>query len=80
MQNIINGKSYEMKIRPTGVIITNEAGEVETKFDGASVMFELEETVYFVHVDLEKEKVIRISPPIPPPETSGKKLANEHKK
>ena len=81
VQNIINGKSYELKIRPAGVIITTEAGEVETKFNGASIMFELEDgTIYFVHVDLEKGKVIRISPPIPPPETSGKKLANEHKK
>ena len=81
VQNIINGKSYEMKIRPTGVIITTEAGEVETKFNGASVMFELEDgTIYFVHVDLEKGKVIRISPLIPPLEPSGKKLANEHKK
>ena len=68
VQNIIKGKNYEMEIRPTGVIITNEAGEVETKFDGASVMFELEDgTAYFVHVVLEKEKVIRISPPLPPP-------------
>lgn len=68
VQNIIKGKNYEMEIRPTGVFITNEAGEVETKFDGASVMFELEDgTVYFVHVDLEKEKVIRISPPVPSP-------------
>ena len=65
VQNIINGKSYEMKIRPAGVIITTEAGEVETKFNGASIMFELEDgTVYFVHVDLEKGKVIRISPPL----------------
>jgi len=65
VQNIINGKSYEMKIRPAGVIITNETGEVETKFNGASVMFELEdETIYFVHVDLERGKVIRISPPL----------------
>ena len=81
VQNIINGKSYEMKIRPAGVIITTEAGEVETKFNGASVMFELEDgTIYFVHVDLEKGKVIRISPLIPPLEPSGKKLANEHKK
>ncbi len=72
VQNIIKGKNYEMEIRPTGVIITNEAGEVETKFDGVSVMFELEAgTIYFVHVDLEKGKVIRISPlllspPMPP--------------
>ena len=73
--------NYELKIRPAGVIITTEAGEVETKFNGASVMFELEDgTIYFVHIDLEKGKVIRISPPIPPPETSGKKLTNEHKK
>ena len=44
-------------------------------------MFELEDgTIYFVHVDLEKGKVIRISPLIPPLEPSGKKLANEHKK
>jgi hypothetical protein len=51
-----------------GVIITNETGELETKFDGASVMFKLEDgTVYFVHVDLEKGKVIRISPPVPSP-------------
>ena len=65
VQNIMNGKSYEMKIRPAGVIITNEAGEVETKFNGASVMFELEDgTIYFVHIDLEKGKVIRISPPL----------------
>ena len=65
VQNSIEGKNYEMEIRPTGVIITNEAGEVETKFNGASVMFELEDgTVYFVHVDLEKGKVIRISPPL----------------
>ena len=65
VQNIINGKSYEMKIRPAGVIITTEAGEVETKFNGASVMFELEDgTIYFVHIDLEKGKVIRISPPL----------------
>ena len=37
VQDIINGKSYEMKIRPAGVIITTEAGEVETKFNGASL-------------------------------------------
>ena len=49
LKNIMNGKNYEMEIRPTGVIITNEAGEVETKFDGTSVMFVLEDgTVYFV--------------------------------
>jgi len=29
------------------------------------IVVELEDgTIYFVHVDLEKEKVIRISPPI----------------
>lgn len=68
VQNLIKGKNYEMEIRPTGVIIINEAGEVETKFNGASVMFELEDgTVYFVHVDLGKDKVIRISPPLLPP-------------
>jgi len=54
-----------MQIKPAGMIITNEAGEVETKFEGASVMFTLEDgAIYFMHVDLEKEKVIRISPPI----------------
>ena len=37
VQNIINRKSYKMKIRPAGVIITTEAGEVETKFNGASL-------------------------------------------
>lgn len=75
VQNIINGKNYEMEIRPAGMIITNETGEVETRFNGASVMFTLEDgTIYFVHVDLEKGKVIRISPPIAPPETSGKKV------
>ena len=69
VQNIINGKNYEMiEIKSTGVIITNEVGELETKFDGASIMFELEDgTIYFVHVDLEKGKVIRISPPLLPP-------------
>ncbi|MCK4475763.1 MAG: hypothetical protein KAU16_03470 [Methanophagales archaeon] len=69
VQNIIEGKNYKMtEIKSTGVIITNEVGEVETKFDGASIMFELEDgTVYFVHVDLEKGKVIRISPPLLPP-------------
>ncbi len=66
VQNIIKGKNYEMEIKSTGMIITNEAGEVETKFDGASLTFELEgETVYFVHVDLEIGKVIRISTPTP---------------
>jgi hypothetical protein len=75
VKNIMNRKNYEMEIKSTGMIIINEAGEVETKFDGASLTFELEDgTVYFVHVDLEKGKVIRISPPIPPPETSGKKV------
>lgn len=65
VRNIIAGKNYELAIKPTGVIITNEAGEVETKFNGASVSFTLEDgTVYFVHVDLAKEKVIRVSPPI----------------
>ena len=49
LKNIMNGKNYKMEIRPTGVIITNEAGEVETKFDGTSVMFVLEDgIVYFV--------------------------------
>ncbi len=68
VQNIIKGKNYEMEIKSMGVIITNETGELETKFDGASVMFELEDrTIYFVHVDLEKEKVIRISPQVPSP-------------
>ena len=55
----------DIEIKSTGIIITNEAGEVETKFNGASVTFKLEDgTVYFVHVDLAKEKVIRVSPPI----------------
>ncbi|MFZ2070750.1 MAG: hypothetical protein WAV32_03950 [Halobacteriota archaeon] len=63
VQNIIAGKNYELAIKSTGIIITNEAGDVETKFSGASVTFELEDgTVYFVHVDLDKEKVIRVSP------------------
>lgn len=75
VQNIIKGKNYETEIKPMGMVIINEAGEVETEFNGASVVFELEDgTVYFVHVDIEKGKVIRISPPIPPPETSGKKV------
>jgi hypothetical protein len=75
VQNIINGKSYEMGIKSAGVVIINEAGEVETKFNGASVVLSLEEgMIYFVHVDLGKEKVIRISPLILPPETSGKKV------
>lgn len=65
VQNVIAGKNYELAIKSTGIIITNEAGEVETKFSGASVTFELEDgTIYFVHVDLEKGKVIRISPPL----------------
>ncbi len=65
VRNIIAGKNYELTIKSMGVIITNEAGEVETKFNGASVSFELEDgTVYFVHVDIAKEKVIRVSPPI----------------
>lgn len=58
-------EGLRMQIKPAGMIITNEAGEVETKFEGASVMFTLEDgAIYFMHVDLEKEKVIRISPPI----------------
>nr|CBH39531.1 hypothetical secreted protein [uncultured archaeon] len=75
VQNIISGLIYTLEIKPAGMIITNKAGEVETEFDGASVVFRLEDgTVYFVHVDLEKGKIIRISPPIHPPETSGKKV------
>lgn len=75
VQNIIKGKNYETEIGPIGVIITNETGGVETKFNGASVMFTLKDgTIYFVHVDLEKGKVIRISPPIAPPENSSKKV------
>lgn len=75
VQNIISGLIYTLEIKPAGMIITNKVGEVETEFDGASVVFRLEDgTVYFVHVDLEKERIIRISPPIPPPETLGKKV------
>jgi ribosomal protein L6P/L9E len=65
VRNIIEREKYDIEIKSTGIIITNEAGEVETKFSGASVTFKLEDgTVYFVHVDLAKEKVIRVSPPI----------------
>ncbi len=65
VRNIIAGKNYELAIKPAGMIITNEAGEVETKFSGASLTFGLEDgTIHFVHVDLAKEKVIRVSPPI----------------
>ena len=65
VRNIIAGKNYELAIKPAGMIITNETGEVETQFNGASVTFELEDgTVYSVHLDLATEKVIRISPPI----------------
>lgn len=75
VQNIISGLIYTMEIKPAGIIITNKAGEVVTKFNGVSVVFRLEDgTVYFVHLDLEKGKVIRISPPIHPSETSGKKV------
>lgn len=75
VQNIINGMNYTIEIKPMGMIIINEVGEVETEFDGASVSLRLEVgTIYFVHVDLENGKVIRTSPPIPPPETSGKKV------
>jgi len=75
VQNLISGLIYTLEIKPAGMIITNKAGEVVTEFDGASVVFRLEDgTVYFVHVDLEKGKVIRISLPIHPPETSGKKV------
>nr|CBH38634.1 conserved hypothetical secreted protein [uncultured archaeon] len=65
VQNIIKGKSYEMKIKSMGMVIINEAGEVETKFNGASVALGLEDgTIYFVHVDLERGEVIRIGPPL----------------
>ena len=75
VQNIIKWQKYTVEIKPAGMIITNEVGEVETKFNGASVVLRLGDgTIYFVHVDLQRGKVIRISPPIPPPETSGKKV------
>ena len=75
VQNIISRMNYTMEIKPMGMIITNEVGEVETKFNGASVVLRLGDgTIYFVHVDLQRGKVIRTSPPIPPPETSGEKV------
>ena len=68
VKDLIEGKNYEMKISGITELRMNEIGEAEAELGGASVTFELEKgTIYFVHVDIEKGKVIRISPPLLPP-------------
>ena len=67
---IIAGKNYELKTGGIVELRLNERGEAEP--GGASVAFAFEDgTIYFVHVDLEKGEVVRISPPILPPQSMG---------
>lgn len=83
VKEIVAGKVYELKIKGIAELRMDERGEAEP--GGASVAFEFEDgTLYFVHVDLKKGEVIRISPPILPSQNRGiprqRKLMAEHKK
>lgn len=71
VKKLIDGKDYMMNISP--MISTDVKGR--TKLIGASIALEifegLEDTMYFVHVDLKEKKVMRISPPLNVPKTYG---------
>lgn len=74
VKKLIDGKDYAMNMSP--MISTDITGG--TKLIGASIALEIfegsENTMYFVHVDLEEKKVMRISPPLKIPKTYGIKI------
>jgi len=72
VQNIIGAKMYKINIQPLDRIQVKNSEEISANGTGVSVVFTtvnttttLNETTFFVHVDLDKEKVIRVSPPFP---------------
>jgi len=72
VQNIIGAKMYNVDIQPLDRIQLKNSEEISANGAGVSVVFttvntttSLNETTFFVHVDLDKEKVIRVSPPFP---------------
>ena len=72
VQNIIGAKMYNVDIQPLDRIQLKNSEEISANGTGVSIVFTTvntttvkNETTFFVHVDLDKEKVIRVSPPFP---------------
>jgi hypothetical protein len=72
VQDIIGAGMYNVDIQPLDHIRVKNSEEISANGTGISIVFTtvntttaLNETTFFVHVDLDKEKVIRVSPPFP---------------
>lgn len=72
VQAIVGAGMYTVDIQPLDRIRVKDSEEVTPNGTGASVSFTIvntttaeNETTFFVHVDLDKEKVIRVSPQFP---------------
>jgi len=72
VQNIIGAGMYNIDIQPLDRIQVKNSEEISANGTGVSIVFTTvntttvkNETTFFVHIDLNKEKVIRVSPPFP---------------
>jgi hypothetical protein len=72
VQDIIGARMYNADIRPLNIFTVNDSKDVIMNGTRASVIFTtvnssttLNEATFFVHVDLEQENVIRVSPLFP---------------
>jgi len=69
VQNILGAAMYNADIQPLDTFTVKDSQEILTNGARASIVFTtinatttLDESIFFVHVDLVEEKVIRISP------------------
>ncbi|MFA7694786.1 MAG: hypothetical protein WCX63_04550 [Methanoregula sp.] len=72
VQAIVGAGMYNVDIQPLDRIQVKNSEEIPANGTGVSIVFTtvntttaLNETVFFVHVDLDKEEVIRVSPLFP---------------
>jgi hypothetical protein len=72
VRDIIGAGMYNADMQPLNLIRAKDSENVSMNGTYASVAFTIvntttakNETTFFVHVDLDKEKVIRVSPPFP---------------
>ncbi|MCK9631466.1 MAG: hypothetical protein M0R30_07455 [Methanoregula sp.] len=72
VQDIIGAGMYNVDIQPLNRIQVKNSEEIPLRGTGVSIVFTTvntttarNETTFIVHVDLDKENVVRVSPPIP---------------
>jgi len=83
VQKLIDGKDYEIGHIGEGYSVRVEGDGQRLRVEGserfASLELRVEGMIYYVHIDLEKGEVTRISPPFsasPLPRTSGVMIRN----